>query len=98
MCQAMLELMEPEINQIRKETAEKAATEATRKAEEAAAEAIKKATQKVEKIEKSARREAVHTVKSLLKSGKLSAEEIAGCVPRLSLDEIRAIAAGIARA
>ena len=98
MCQAMLELMEPEINQIRKETAEKAAAEATRKAEEAAAEAIKKATQKVEKIEKSARREAVHTVKSLLKSGKLSAEEIAGCVPRLSLDEIRAIAAGIARA
>ena len=98
MCQAMLELMEPEINQIRKETAEKAATDATRKAEEAAAEAIKKATQKVEKIEKSARREAVHTVKSLLKSGKLSAEEIAGCVPRLSLDEIRAIAAGIARA
>ena len=49
MCQAMLELMEPEINQIRNETAEKAAAEAVRKAEEAAAEAIKKATQKAEK-------------------------------------------------
>ncbi len=105
MCQAMLELMAPEIEKIRKETAEKAAAEATRKAEiaeEAAREAKKSARKAIkeasQKAEKAANKEALHTVKSLLKSGKLSAEEIAKCVPRLPLDEIRRIAAGMARA
>ena len=91
MCQALLELMEPEINQIRKEAAE----EATRRAKEAE----KAARREAEKAaEKAANKEALHTVKSLLKSGKLSAEEIAKCGPRLPLDEIRRIAAGMARA
>ena len=71
MCQALLEIMEPEISKIAKEAAEKAAKEAAKEA------AIK---------------EAKETAINMLKSGKFIAEEIKEYIPRLSVEEIKAIA------
>ena len=63
MCQALLEIMEPEISKIAKEAAEEAAI-----------------------------KEAKETAINMLKSGKFIVEEIKEYIPRLSVEEIKAIA------
>ncbi len=79
MCQALLEIMEPEISKI----VEKATENAKRETE--------KAKREVEKTQREVKEEAIETVTSMLKSGKFSIEEIKKYVPRLSIDEIREI-------
>lgn len=78
MCQALLEIMEPEINKIAAEVAEKAAKEAAEKA-----------------AEEAATKQAKETAVNMLKSGKFVAEEIKEYIPRLSVEEIKAIAGGL---
>ena len=67
MCQALLEIMEPEISKI------------TEKA-----------------VKETADREARETAVNMLKSGKFAAEEIKEYIPRLSVEEIKAIARELA--
>ena len=67
MCQALLEIMEPEINKIAEEVAKEAAI-----------------------------KEAKENAMNMLKSGKFAVEEIKEYIPRLSVEEIKAIAKGLA--
>lgn len=75
MCQALLELMEPEINKITEKAVEKAVKEAVKEA-----------------VDKTADKEAKETASNMLKSGNFSPEEIKKYIPRLSIEEIRALA------
>lgn len=77
MCQALLEIMEPEINKI--------VDEATKKVEEAAKKAAEKAA------EEAAEEAAIKTALKMLEAQKFSAEEIHEYVPLLSVEEIKAL-------
>jgi len=100
MCQALLEIMEPEISKIvgeatknaRRETenARRESENAKRESERAKRDA-ENAKREVEKTQREVKEEAIGTVTSMLKSGKFSIEEIKKYVPRLSIDEIREI-------
>ncbi len=68
MCQALLEIMEPDRRRGDGEIKE------------------------VEGLRREVKKEAIQTAKKVLKSGKFSVEETRECVPRLSVEEIRAIA------
>lgn len=70
MCEALLEIMEPEINRIVKEATEK----------------------ETRSLREEAQKEAMETAAKMLKSGKFSIEEVKDFVPRLSVEEIKAIA------
>ena len=98
MCKALLEIMEPEINQIVEERVEKkveevreaVTEEAKRKAKkeamrEAKEEAMKEAK---EAVMKEAKKEAISMATKMLKSGKFTAEEILEYIPWLSAEEI----------
>ena len=80
MCQALLEIMEPEINRIVEEATKQSRLEAGQSRLEA------------ERLRKEAKKEAIQTAKKMLESGKFSVEETQECVPRLSIKEIEAIA------
>ncbi len=71
MCQALLEIMEPEINKIKEQT-------------------IKETTDRVAK--ETAHKEARENAANMLRSGNFSPEEIKKYIPRLSLEEIKALA------
>lgn len=74
MCNALLELMEPEINKIVGEATKAAVEEAKREAEKEAKREVKE--------------EAIKIATKMLRSGKLTIEEIHEFVPRLSVEEI----------
>lgn len=78
MCQALLDIMEPEIRKIAGEAAKKAAEIAAKKTAEIVA---KETTEKVSK----------ETALKMLKSGKFSTAEIHEYVPSLSLEEIETL-------
>lgn len=102
MCKALLEIMEPEINQIVEERVEKkveevreaVTEEAKRKAKkeamrEAKEEAMKEAKKEAKKeAMKEAKKEAISMATKMLKSGKFTAEEILEYIPWLSAEEI----------
>jgi len=107
MCQALLEIMEPEISKIVGEATKKARRETenvrreienirkesenVRRESEKAKRDAEKARKEAEKAQREIKEEAIGTVTSMLKSGKFSIEEIKKYVPRLSIDEIRKI-------
>ncbi len=95
MCQALLEIMEPEINQIVMQATEKAGKEADQRAEEAAKRA-EEAAQWAEEAVRKAKQEAEETARKMIKSRKFSIEEIREYVPRLSVEEIQEIAGKLA--
>ncbi len=86
MCQALLEIMEPEINKIVDEATKRAKEEAERVKKEA--EEVKK---NAEKAKKETRKEDIESVVKMLKSGRFSIEEIKEYMPRLSINEIQEI-------
>ena len=101
MCQALLEIMEPEINRIVEEATErsrreveqsKKEVEKSRQEAEQSKKEVEKSRQEAERLRREAKNEAVQTAKKMLESGKFSVEETRECVPRLSVEEIRAIA------
>ena len=73
-CNALLELMEPEINKIVGEATKAAVKEAVKEAKE--------------ESEKKAKEEATQTAVKMLKSGRFTIEEIHEFVPRLTPEEI----------
>lgn len=85
MCQALLEIMEPEINQIVRQAMEKERREREREKEEAVRQMER---EKEEAVKKEAEESAI----KMIKMKKFTIKEIAECVPRLSMDEIRKIA------
>ena len=82
MCQALLEIMEPEIKQIVRQ-----ATEKERREKEEAVRQMER------EREEAAKKEAEESAIKMIKMKKFTIKEIAECVPRLSMDEIRKIAA-----
>ena len=86
MCQALLEIMEPEIKQIVRQATEKERREMEREKEEAV-------RQMEREREEAAKKEAEESAIKMIKMKKFTIKEIAECVPRLSMDEIRKIAA-----
>lgn len=90
MCQALLEIMEPEINQIVKQATERERREkeeARREREEARREkegAVRQLQREREEVEK--------TVIKMIKLQKFTIEEIHECIPQLSMDDIKKLA------
>lgn len=74
MCEALLEIMEPEINYIVGEAKKEVAIEVTR-------EVTKEVTRDL----------SIETASKMLKSEKFTVEEIHEYVPRLTIEEIRAL-------
>lgn len=83
-CQALLEIMEPEINKIAAEAARKAVEETKREMQEQA--------------ERKAKRVALEAVKKMIGSGRFTVEEIMEYVPGISVEEVRAIERGLMNA
>jgi hypothetical protein len=91
MCQALLEIMEPEINEI----TEKAVKKAVDKVSKETAERVSKET--AERVAKeTADKEARETAINMLRSGNFLPEEIKRYIPRLSIEEIKTIAKTLA--
>lgn len=90
MCKALLEIMEPEINQIVGERTREITKEIT---EEVTKEVTREVTREVTKaVTKAVTRDlSEETAVKMLKSGKFTVEEIHEYVPRLSIEEIRAL-------
>ena len=96
MCQALLEIMKPEICMITekavRETADRVAKEtADRVAKETADRVANETADRVAK--ETADRVARMTAVNMLKSGKFPPEEIQQYIPQLSVEEINALAA-----
>lgn len=91
MCQALLEIMEPEINKIVEVRVESAVNSAVESAVNLAVESAMKSA------EESAKEESIRTATKMVRSGKFSFEEILEYNPRLSLEEVRMIAAGVSQ-
>lgn len=114
MCEALLEIMAPEINQIVLEKTQKVAQEVTQKVtqkvtqevtkevtrevtQEVTKEVTREVTQKVtQKVTQEVTQEVTkdlsrETASKMLKSGKFTVEEIHEYVPKLSIEEIRAL-------
>lgn len=72
-CQALLEIMEPEINKIAEKAAEKAAEKTRREMQEEA--------------ERKAKIQALDIAKKMIRSGKFTIEEILEYVPGISAEE-----------
>lgn len=83
MCQALLEIMEPEINQIVRQATEKERRE-KEEARREKEEAVRQLQREKEKAEK--------TVIKMIKLQKVTIEEIQECVPKLSIDDIEKLA------
>ena len=93
MCQALLEIMEPEIKQIVRQATERERREkeeAVRQMEREREEAVR---QMEREKEEAAKKEAEESAIKMIKMKKFTIKEIAECVPRLSMDEIRKFAA-----
>ena len=93
MCQALLEIMEPEISQIVRQVTERERREkeeAVRQMEREREEAVR---QMEREKEEAAKKEAEESAIKMIKMKKFTIKEIAECVPRLSMDEIRKFAA-----
>lgn len=88
MCQALLEIMEPEINQIVMQ-----ATEKERREKE---EAIRQLREKEEAI-RQLREEAEKSAIKMIKLQKFTIEEIQECIPKLSADDIRRLVQNVAQ-
>ena len=82
MCKALLEIMEPEINQIVGERTREVTKEVTKEVTREVTKAVTKAV---------TRDLSEETAIKMLKSGKFTVEEIHEYVPRLSIEEIRAL-------
>ena len=91
MCEALLEIMEPEINQMVKAATEKE----TRRLREETERLQEENRQEAKRLREEAQKEAMETAAKILKSGKFSVEEVKDFVPRLSMEEIKAIAADL---
>ena len=87
MCQALLEIMEPEINKIKEQTIKETTD---RVAKETADRVAKETADRVAK--ETAHKEARENAANMLRSGNFSPEEIKKYIPRLSLEEIKALA------
>ena len=93
MCQALLEIMEPEISQIVRQVTERERREkeeAVRQMEREREEAVR---QMEREKEEAAKKEAEESAIKMIKMKKFTIKESAECVPRLSMDEIRKFAA-----
>ena len=93
MCQALLEIMEPEISQIVRQVTERERREkeeAVRQMEREREEAVR---QMEREKEEAAKKEAEESAIKMIKMKKFTIKEIAECVPLLSMDEIRKFAA-----
>lgn len=88
MCEALLEIMEPEINRMVKAATEKE----TRRLREETERLQEENRQEAKRLREEAQKEAMETAAKILKSGKFSVEEVKDFVPRLSMEEIKAIA------
>lgn len=88
MCEALLEIMEPEINRMVKAATEKE----TRRLREETERLQEENRQEAKRLREEAQKEAMETAAKMLKSGKFSVEEVKDFVPRLSMEEIKAIA------
>lgn len=86
-CQALLEIMEPEINKIVVEATERVRRETEEKVRRETEEKVRKETEK---------RQAVNTAKMMISSGNFSAREIAEYVPGISIEEIEGLERGLA--
>ena len=104
MCQALLEIMEPEISQIVRQVTEKERREkeeAVRQMEREKEEAVRQMEREREEAvrqmerekEEAVKKEAEESAIKMIKMKKFTIKEIAECVPRLSMDEIRKFAA-----
>ena len=91
MCEALLEIMEPEINQMVKEATEKE----TKRLQEETERLQEENRQEAKRLREEAQKEAMETAAKMLKSGKFSVEEVEDFVPRLSMEEIKAIATNL---
>ncbi len=91
MCEALLEIMEPEINRMVKAATEKE----TRRLREETERLQEENRQEAKRLREEAQKEAMETAAKILKSGKFSVEEVKDFVPRLSMEEIKAIAADL---
>ena len=89
MCQALLEIMEPEIKQIVRQ-----ATEKERRERE---EAVRQVKQEKEESEKKSQKEAEESAIKMIKMKKLTMEEIQECIPKLSMEDIKRLAKGLAQ-
>ena len=89
MCQALLEIMEPEIKQIVRQ-----ATEKERRERE---EAVRQVKQEKEESEKKSQKEAEESAIKMIKMKKLTMEEIQECIPKLSMEDINRLAKGLAQ-
>lgn len=105
MCQALLEIMEPEINQIVRQATEKERREkeeARREKEEERREKEKERREKEEAVrqmqrekEEAARQlkeEAEKSAIKMIRLQKFTIEEIQECIPKLSIDDIKRLA------
>ena len=88
MCQALLEIMEPEINQIVMQATEKERSEKE--------EAIRQLREKEEAI-RQLREEAEKSAIKMIKLQKFTIEEIQECIPKLSADDIRRLVQNVAQ-
>ena len=112
MCEALLEIMEPEINQMVKEATEKETKrlqeeterlqeenerlqEETERLQEETERLQEESRKETKRLQEKARKEAIETAAKILKSGKFSIEEVKEFIPRLSFEEIEAIAKGL---
>lgn len=103
MCQALLEIMEPEIKEIVRQATEKERREkeeANREREKAnreREEAVRQVKQEKEESEKESQKEAEESAIKMIKMKKLTMEEIQECVPKLSMEDIKRLAKGLAQ-
>ena len=105
MCEALLEIMEPEINQMVKAATEKETKrlqeeterlqEETERLQEETERLQEESRKEAKRLQEKARKEAIETAAKILKSGKFSIEEVKEFIPRLSFEEIEAIAKGL---
>ena len=105
MCEALLEIMEPEINQMVKAATEKETKrlqeeterlqEETERLQEETERLQEESRKETKRLQEKARKEAIETAAKILKSGKFSIEEVKEFIPRLSFEEIEAIAKGL---
>ena len=84
-CQALLEIMEPEINKIVGEATERVRRETEEKVRKETEEKVRKETEK---------RQAFDTAKIMISSGKFSAGEIVEYVPGISIEEVQSLENG----
>ncbi|MCI9500658.1 MAG: hypothetical protein HFG76_01390 [Hungatella sp.] len=86
-CQALLEIMEPEISKIVGEATEKVRKETEERVQKETEKRVQKETE--ERVQKETeKRQAVDTAKKMISSGKFSAKEIIKYVSGISIEEV----------